>query len=178
MKYVALLRGINVGGNNIIRMVELKKAFEECGYSNVTTYINSGNVIFESEEKNTIKITEKLEKALSQTFNYKARLVIRSHEDLKQVVSDVPSSWKKKNDLRCYIAFVKEPVTVEVVMRDIELREDVDSIDLGKHVIYMSTKLSGLTKSKFNKLAAKKIYQDITIRNFNTTQKLLALMEK
>jgi uncharacterized protein (DUF1697 family) len=63
-------------------------------------------------------------------------------------------------------------------LKEITLNEGVDFIAVGIGVLYMSTKLSGITKSRFSKLAGKKIYKDITIRNYNTTQKLLELMEK
>ena len=178
MKYVALLRGINVGGNSIIRMADLKRAFEECGFTNVVTYINSGNVIFESEEKSIKAITDLLEKELSETFNFNLRLVVITHAQLQEVVRDAPSEWKKDSDLRRYISFIKEPVTAKDAVQEPELKDGVDFVKDGKQVLYLSTKLEGLTKSNFTKLMGKKIYQDMTMRNFNTVQKLLALMEK
>jgi uncharacterized protein (DUF1697 family) len=195
MKYIALLRGINVGGNTLIKMVELKAAFEKCGYTCVSTYINSGNVIFESSEKDINKIILHLEKELSKTFSYNLRLVVRSLKELQGVVADVPKDWIKKNDLRMYVAFIKEPVKAEDIAKEFEIKEGVDSIQVGEHVIYMSTKMEGLTKSRFSKLAGKNFYkrslqgthykkiiyepyQDMTIRNFNTVGKILGIMEK
>ena len=84
----------------------------------------------------------------------------------------------KKNDLRCYIAFVREPITSNDVLKEIETKESVDFVKAGQAVVYMSTKLAGLTKSRFTKLAGKKISKDITIRNYTTVQKLLALTEQ
>ena len=66
--YIALLRGINVGGNNIIKMVDLKLAFEEMEFSNVKTYIQSGNVIFSSDRKNKVELTDEIEKKLLEKF--------------------------------------------------------------------------------------------------------------
>ncbi len=176
MKYVALLRGINVGGNNIIRMIDLKTAFEKAGFTNVITYIQSGNVIFETTEKNTEKIREKLEVMLSHEFSYEARTVVRAFDELKKILARIPLSWKKENDIRCYVAFIREPVVADAVAADIQINSDVDSIDVATGVIYMTTKMSGLTKSKFNKLAVHKNYKDMTIRNYNTTRKLFELM--
>ncbi len=178
MQYLALLRGINVGGNNMIKMADLKKAFEDCGFKNVSTYINSGNVIFETDEKSKEKIVEKLENALTNKLNLNVTLVIRTNKELQQIIEEIPDEWKGENDLRCYIAYIKEPVTTDDVLKEIQLKEGVDTIKAGANVLYMSTKLSGLTKSGFTKLIGKKIFQEITIRNLNTSQKLLSLMEK
>ena len=86
MKYVALLRGINVGGRNIIRMAALKVCLEQHGFRNVATFIQSGNVIFESDERNAGKLTTQIEGALSKMFDYDSRVVLRSHAQLKAVV--------------------------------------------------------------------------------------------
>ncbi len=178
MKYVALLRGINVGGNSIIKMVDLKAAFEKAGFKNVATFIQSGNVVFESTSGNAGSITKKLENSLSKRFKLNLRLIVRSHDQLKNILKKVPKTWIKGEDLRRYIAFIKETVTTKDVLKEVELNEGIDFVHPGQGVVYMSTKMSGLTKSRFTKLAAKKIYKDITIRNYNTTQKILALMEK
>lgn len=178
MKYVALLRGINVGGNNLIKMLALKEVFEKIDMTNVTTYIQSGNVLFESAEKNSETLTKKLEAMLTKTFKYSARVTVRSHQQIKQVVAAVPNAWNISEDLRCYIAFIMAPITTAEAVKEITLKEGVDSLKVGPGVLYLSTLLSALTKSEFNKLASKKIYQDMTIRNYNTAKKLLALMQQ
>ncbi len=177
MKYVALLRGTNVGGNRIIKMTALKEAVEKCGFTNVSTYIQSGNVIFESDDKSVDTIAAKLEDSLFKHFKYDSSIIVRTHQQFKKVVSEIPIEWKTRNDLRCYLAFIKEPVTAQDVIREIKLKDGIDFVKTGPGVVYLSTLLSGLTKSGFTKLVGKKVYKDITIRNYNTAQKLLALME-
>lgn len=157
-------------------MADLKAAVEKRGFTSVRTYIQSGNVIFESEEKDADKIAAKLEESLSRDFRYNSRIILRTYEQFKRALSEIPAEWKKRDNLRCYLAFVREPVTAQDVLREIELRQGVDFIKAGEGVVYMSTLLSGLTKSGFTKLISKKVYQDITMRNYNTAQKLLALM--
>lgn len=177
MRYVALLRGINVGGNSIIKMTLLKNAFQKLGMKNVTTYIQSGNVIFESDESNIVKLTEKIENNLSKTFSYHGRTVLRSFPQMQKVLKEVPTDWKKRKDIRCYIAFVREPVSVTEIAKEIKLKEGIDFIKVGDGVFYMTTLLEGLTKSSFSKIAGNSFYKDITIRNYNTSQKILAIME-
>lgn len=176
MKYVALLRGINVGGNNIIKMVALKEAFLKSGFANVSTYIQSGNVLFESAEKNIAKITKIIEADLTKTFQYTAVVVVRSQMQMKDIVESAPKEWESRDDIRKYVGFLKESVSVQEAFEEIPAREGVDIVTTGSGVIYMTTLLNDLTKSSLNKLATKKIYQDMTIRNYNTVEKLLALM--
>lgn len=176
MKYVALLRGINIGGNSIVKMSELKLALEELSFKNVSTYINSGNVIFESDD-NTEKIKNDIEKQLLKKFKLAIRIVLVSQTQLKKILDNAPTDWKTKKDLRCYIAFFRDSSTPADVIKEITLREGVDSAKEGDNVVYMTTKLSGITKSGFSKLASKKIYKEITIRNYTTASKIFSLMK-
>jgi uncharacterized protein (DUF1697 family) len=177
MKYLALLRGINVGGNNIIKMKDLKEIMIESGFQNVVTYIQSGNVIFETDEKESKKITERLESLLSKKFNYQASIVVLNKNQLQKILMDVPNTWKGNDNLRCYLAFIKSPTTSDEVLPYIILKDRVDFVAKGVGVVYLSTLLSGLTRSGFTKLASTKIYKELTMRNYNTAQKLLILME-
>lgn len=175
MKYVALLRGINVGGNAIIKMADLKAAVEKCGFTNVRTLIQSGNVIFESADEDKNKIAKQFEKCLEQDFRIAATAIIKTRAEFNNIVAEAPPGWNTREDLRKYIAFVKDPKTARDVMRDVEPKEGVDFAVAGDGVVYMSTLLSGLTKSGFTKLVGKPVYKDLTIRNFNTVKKLLEL---
>lgn len=172
MTYIALLRGINVGGNNLIKMADLKRAMENIGCTNVKTLIASGNVIFNStlKEKSIIK---KLEIGLSAEFDMDLRVVVRTLTDVKKVVRHAPNNWEKGEDIRRYIAFVRPPKSMEDVIKEMDIKEGVDSVQSGDGVVYMATKLSGLTKSRFSKLAGKPMYKDITIRNYTTVKKLV-----
>lgn len=178
MKYVSLLRGINVGGNNIIKMIELKDTVEKAGFTNVVTYIQSGNVIFDSEKKSIEEITKILEDILVRRFDYLISVVVKSQEDLEKILANVPEEWIKDNDLRCYIAFIKTGISKQNFANEVEVKPGVDYIKLGEGVLYMSTKLNGITPSGFTRLISKKIYKQITMRNYNTSQKILTLMEK
>ena len=177
MKYVALLRGINVGGRNIIKMAALKVCLEQYGFVNVMTFIQSGNVIFESDERNAAKLTTQVEGVLSKTFDYDSRVVLRSRTQLRTVVAGVPTAWKTRTDLRCNIAFLREPVTARYALAQMDVEPKVDSVQGGKGVLYLSTLMSGLKKSRFPKVVGKSIYRHMTIRNYNTCRRLLALME-
>ncbi|MEZ4194988.1 MAG: DUF1697 domain-containing protein [Candidatus Paceibacterota bacterium] len=85
-KYVALLRGINVGGNNKVEMTKLKVCFESLGYNNVITYINSGNIIFETKKTDTKKLTEEIEKVIKDTFKLNIKVLLRDSLNIQKYV--------------------------------------------------------------------------------------------
>ncbi len=173
--FVALLRGINVGGNNLIRMTDLKKAVEQCGFKNVRTHIQSGNVIFEYGD-GARGVSKKLEACLSKTFGTDLRAIVKTREELGSILEQVPREWKSGNGFRCYIAFARGPATARDIMEAAQPRKGIDFMKTGDGVLYMWTRLSGITKSGFSRLIGKPVYKNITIRNYATTQKIFNLM--
>jgi uncharacterized protein (DUF1697 family) len=177
--YLALLRGINVGGKNIIKMADLKASFESMGFSDVTTYIQSGNVVFASAEKDNARLTDRIEKALSKRFNYTSRLVLVAHPEMKKTVAGAPRGFGDDPDIYRYdVIFLKEPLTPAKAMEQVSLKEGVDQAYKGKYVLYFSRLISKALQSRLSKIISLPMYQNMTIRNWNTTTKLLALMEK
>lgn len=178
-QYLALLRGINVGGKNIIKMADLKSAFEAMGLLNVITYIQSGNVLFQSDEKDKNKLTDKIEKGLSKTFKYESKLVIISHKELKEIINEAPRGFGKEPDTFRYdVIFLKEPLTSKEAMQSVSVKEGVDSAHAGKRALYFSRLTAKAASSHLTKIVGLPVYQNMTIRNWNTTTKLLAMMEK
>lgn len=178
-RYIALLRGINVGGNNKIKMADLKTCFEKYDFANVRTYIQSGNVLFESAAKDRRALTVQIEATLAKTFNYKARVVLHSHTELVQIVEGAPKGFgTQPAKYRSYVLFLKDSLSAAETLRAIPLREDVDQAWAGPAGVIFHQRLEArATQSYLNRLVAMPIYQDMTIRNWNTTTKLLALME-
>lgn len=177
-RYVALLRGINVGGNNIVKMSELKACFEHIGYQNVHTYINSGNIIFESSETNSQKLTNTIETALKEAFGFELRVVVCSLEQLRAIVQNAPKGFgARPTEYRYDFIFLKPPLTVGEAMTVISPKEGVDEITQGESVLYSSRLIARVVQSRLNKIVGTKPYQNMTIRNWNTTVRLLALLE-
>jgi uncharacterized protein (DUF1697 family) len=178
-QYLALLRGINVGGSNIIKMSDLKTCFEKMGFEDVLTFIQSGNVLFRSGEKSIPKLTGTIEKGLSGTFRYDSRVVVVSYKHLERVVHEAPRGFGKDGArFRYDVIFLKEPLTAKTAMKSVTVREGVDKAYEGKGVLYFSRLIAKASQSRLAKIISLPIYQAMTIRNWNTTTKLLALMEK
>jgi len=177
IQYLALLRGINVGGNNIIKMVDLKACFESMGFSDVRTYIQSGNVLFKSAEKNVGKLTKEIEEKLSKKFSYKSVVVVVTHDQLKEAVEKAPKGFgQDPTEYRYDVVFLKDPLTSEEAIKDVREREGVDKVYLGKDVLYFTRLISSASQSYLAKIITLPIYKFMTIRNWNTTTKLLSMM--
>lgn len=178
-QYLALLRGINVGGGNIIKMADLKACLVQSGFANVATYIQSGNVLFESDESDRGLLTRQLEQAVSAAFPpYQARIVLRTHAQLRQVVAQAPQGFGEQPQTWRYdVIYLKEPLTAAEAMGHIQAKPEVDEAFAGTGVLYFSRLIARASQSRLTKIIASPIYQDITIRNWNTTGKLLALMD-
>jgi uncharacterized protein (DUF1697 family) len=177
-QYLALLRGINVGGNNIIKMTDLKTCFEGLGFDAVRTFIQSGNVVFEAPKRGAADLAAQIEAGLSERFGYQSRIVLRSHEQLRVIVADAPTGFGSEPDLYRYdVIFLREPFTAVQAMRDMPVREGVDRAYQGSGVLYVSRLISRASQSYMSKISTLPGYQSMTIRNWNTTVKLHALMD-
>ncbi|MCC7073301.1 MAG: DUF1697 domain-containing protein [Deltaproteobacteria bacterium] len=176
-RYVALLRGINVGGNNIIKMSDLAACFEDGGFTNVTTYINSGNVLFDATTSG--KLVDRVEKMIAARFAfYTASVAVRSVDEMRAIVEEAPKGFgKDPTQFRYDVFFLKPPLTSAAALPSVPLKEGVDAVWAGTDVLYNSRLVAKVTQSKISKIAGTPIYKSITIRNWNTTTKLLALMK-
>ena len=178
-RYVALLRGINVGGKNPIPMAGLKACFEDNGFDDVRTYIQSGNVVFSSSSTNLAELTRQIERMLRTTFaHYDASVVIRSRTQMRAIVDRAPRGFGTQPDLYRYdVIFLKPPLTAKTALKSLSMKEGVDRGWAANGVLYFSRLTSRATSSRLNRVVGLPIYQQMTIRNWNTTTKLRELLD-
>jgi uncharacterized protein (DUF1697 family) len=176
--FVALLRGVNVGGNNMISMKALKESFETIGFTDVSTYINSGNVIFKTKEADARKLERKIEQMLLKDFQLDSKVVVRSLTEMEKLVKSLPASWTDANRWRYYVIFLRHSIDSEKILEGLPANPDVEEIVYRPGTLLWSALISELTKSKIQKLLTQKMYKEMTIRNLNTTNKLHQLMTK
>jgi uncharacterized protein (DUF1697 family) len=177
--YLALLRGINVGGKALIKMSELKAALETDGFSEVQTYIQSGNVLFRHSLKDTDKLAELMETSISKHFSMDVRVAVFSHLEWKKIIEAAPSWWGKDNSWKHNLLVLLKPYDMsDAVMAVGELKPDIEAMESGKGVLYQSMSLALFGRTTTGKLASSPIYKQMTVRNFNTATKLLGLLEK
>ena len=178
MKYVALLRAINVGGRNLIRMADVRACLEARKYERVSTYIQSGNVLFDTDEADVAKLTAAIEMAFLEAFGTHVPVFLRSHRQMKKIVAGAPREWKRDAVLRRNVAFLRKPLTAKKAVAEMNPKPAVDSVKAGDGVVYMSTVIAMATQSTLPKIVGKPMYRDMTVRNYTTCQKLLALLDQ
>lgn len=177
-RYVALLRGINVGGRNPVAMADLREAFEGHGCGAVRTYIQSGNVLFESETPRT-DLEDDIEAMLERRFGVPLVVVVRSETQFRNVVRKAPDGFGEEPDrYHSDVVFLKAPLTSRKAMGVVQLRERVDQAWPGTGVIYFARLSAKRTQSRMSKIVGTPEYQQMTIRSWNTTTKLLALLDE
>jgi uncharacterized protein (DUF1697 family) len=177
MVYIALLRGINVGGKNIIKMEQLKQVFVEMRFTDVKTYIQSGNVIFRTPESDKLKLTDRIEKQLQKNFSAEIKTLVLTADELAETIENAPENFGAEPEkFRYDVWFLLPPTTANDVVSTICLREGVDFLQAGKNAIYTSRLTSQMGRSYFSKIIQTPVYKNITIRNWNTTTKLLELI--
>ena len=174
MKLIALLRGINISGKNKIPMKLLKEEFLNLGYKNVLTYLNSGNVIFEVDNSDTIEITTNIKNMIKNKFNLDIPIVVIDSDRLKQIVLNSPSWWGINDGIYYHnIIFIIPPTSINEVVNKPTKNKDLELVECSHDVIYWSYKPESYRKSLWwNKTANSSISNSITIRTSNTIKKL------
>ena len=175
MKYIALLRGINISGKNKISMSELKRALEENGYQNVFTYLNSGNVVFESN------IMHDIYSIVKDKFNLEIPIFVINALELEDILNNNPEWWGTDNkEIYDNLIFIIPPVKYKDIYNAIgEPKEDIEKIKDYNNSIFWSYDLKNYRKSNWwSKTASINIKDKITIRTANTMKKILELYEE
>ena len=176
MRYIALLRGINVGGKNKVPMADLRTCFEMAGYENVRTYINSGNVIFDSQETDLVGLVRACEQNIEMRFGFAVRVSVISNEHLSRALASAPSWWGRDLSSKHNAIFVIAPATIESVIKAVgEPRPEYEKVASHDNVIFWSAPVDTFGRSRWAKIVGTAAYQDVTIRNANTAKKLLEL---
>lgn len=181
MKYIVLLRGVNISGKNKVSMPKLKQLLEENNYQNVSTYLNSGNIIIESNINNKELIIENISKIIEFNFNIKIPIYIMTVPELEDILNNSPSWWGTTNkEIYDNLIFIIPPTTYEEVYNTIgSPKENIDQIEEYHNTIFWSFVLKDYHKSTWwIKTASTSITNKITIRTANTMKKLLQLSQK
>lgn len=175
-KYICFLRGINVGGKNKVSMPELKKLFEENGFSDVTTYINSGNVIFSYDKTNEEELKTECEAIIAEKFRLNIAVTIVSAKDLLAAVNHAPAWWDQDEDSKHNAIFVLPPITVDEIYKEVgEIKSEYEKVDHFGRVIFWSAPIKTFSRTRWSKVVGFSMYNFITIRNANTVKKILKL---
>ena len=174
------MRGINVGGKNKVPMADLRRGLEAEGFERVLTYIQSGNVLLRSDLA-ARPLTAKIERLLPRLFKLDSsviRVAALEHGTFKKVVTQAPRGFGRDPASYRYNVIFLIKVSAREAMKQIEARQGVDQVWQGDTVIYHSYFIPDATKSYMSRITQQPIYGSITVRNWNTTTRLLKLLDE
>lgn len=178
-KYLALLRGINVSGHNMIKMEDLKNLLEQMGFQNVVTYIQTGNVFIETEEENAASVGFKIKQEIFKAWGYEVPVMILQKEDLELSLQNNPFLKESTPDTsKLYFSFLNKELSANAIhdLKMSQVKPDEASID--KNRLYLKY-IKGAGKTRMdNKYIEKKLNVLSTIRNYNTVTKLLEMFDQ
>lgn len=181
MKYIAFLRGINISGKNKISMPELKKLLEENNYQNVSTYLNSGNIIFECNINNKQTIMNNIHTLIKTKFILDIPVYITTDKELEDILNNSPKWWGSNNkEIYDNLIFIIPPTKYEEIYNTIgSPKEGLEQIEEYNNCIFWSFDLNNYRKSNWwVKTASTDIKDKITIRTANTMRKILEICQK
>ena len=171
--YIALLRGINVGGHRKVPMAELRGLLTNIGFSNVKTYIQSGNVIFKVAETNVQEIENSIQKSIADHFGFEVSVMVRTRQQLQKIFDDCPFSEDKK--INSYFAILSHSPDKDLVQEAyVKTYENEEYKIINDCLYFYSNRGYGNSKFSLNYFE-KKLNVNATARNYKTMLKLLSL---
>ena len=155
-----------------------KRALKGSGFTGVSTYINSGNIIFQVKENDQRKLETKIEKMLLKDYQLDSKVVVRSFDEMETLLKNLPPSWNDDSNWRYNVIFLRHTIDSEKFLADLPANTDTEQVIYHPGAFLWSTQVTELNRSNIGKLLSRKIFQDTTVRNLNTTKKLYELMKK
>ncbi|HDR7794734.1 TPA: DUF1697 domain-containing protein [Bacillus luti] len=173
--YIALLRGINVGGHKVIKMADLKRVFESLRLQHVKTYIQSGNIVFESEEEISF-LKEQIESAIKNFFNFDVPVMLRTKEEFINMIKNSP--YKADTLLEgesIHVAFLAHPLSEDENRQLITYKNEHEDCYIDNTVVYLFFNTSIQNSKLMNQL--QKLRTPATVRNWRTVNKLKSIID-
>jgi uncharacterized protein (DUF1697 family) len=177
ISYLALLRGVNVGGNNMLKMSALALALQASGLHNVRTYIQSGNVLFSSTGTDPAKLEARIRACIFETYSIDVGVVVFDRTRWQHIIASAPQWWGKNPEWKHNLLALLPPRTPGEVATAIgELKPGIEMLAPGEGVLYQSVSFKDFGRAATGKLASLPVYKSMTVRNYNTATKLAGLL--
>lgn len=176
MKYVALLRGINVGGKNSINMAKLKDCCEKIGFKGVSTYINSGNILFADYKHRQSELAKIIETCILDNFGLEISATIRSQTEIAEIARQIPALWVNDKHTRTDVLFLWQNVDRPSILDEIKYNPEVDNLLYLPGTIVWNFSRLDYSKSKLRNIIGTEFYKQTTLRNVNTVRRLNSLL--
>lgn len=168
-KYIALLRGVNAGTLRRVEMAKLKQLFEQLGYAQVSTYLNSGNVLFETVQA-AGEIRRRVDTGLKEEFGFEIPALIKSETEMQSIVQAIPAAWQNDAEQRTDVAFLFPEIDMETTLAELPVKRDFIELRYLPGAIVWNLDRKNLNRSRLSKIIAHPHYQWMTVRNVNTAR--------
>ena len=181
MRYVALLRGINVGGRRKVEMSRLAQVFESVGFTNVVTYINSGNVVFDAADPGDAadaaqRFAKRAEGAIRAEFGFDVRTLVVARQTMNAIGADLPDAWRNDKEMKCDVLFVWDDIDVRELVGQLPITAGIDHLRASTGAVIWMVDRADQAVSGLAKLPRLSLSGQITARNANTFRALVALV--
>ena len=178
MKYAAFLRGINVGGHNKIKMELLRETFAALGHANVKTYINSGNVIFETAKTNDNKLAAAVEKAIQADFSLNVKVMVRTFLEIEDIIRNNPFAGQFADEKNLHVLFTNEELTIEKRTLLLSNNNENECFAVRNREIFCLLRVSVSDSLLGKDYIGKKLKVSATARNWRTVNKIMEIFTK
>jgi len=172
MKYVCLFRGINVGGNRKVSMSDLRNVFEKLGYRDVATYINSGNVIFSSDD---VPAASMIEETLADAFGFDIPTHVVNAQRMQAIAQAIPAAWQNDTTQKSDVMYLLPDIDVPEIIDSVGYKPDIETIIYVPGALLCNVERTKQSRASLLKLMGTPLYKRMTIRNVNTARKLAEL---
>ena len=161
----------------MISMSSLKTSFARMGFTDVITYINSGNIIFWAKDSDARKLEQKIERMLEREYQLGCKVVVRSFAEMAALVKSLPKKWNGDERWKYNVIFLRHSIDSQDIIAGLNAQPDIEEVVYRPGTLLWSVKVSDASRTAMQKLPSKKIFQDMTVRNLNTTKKIYELMK-
>jgi uncharacterized protein (DUF1697 family) len=176
MTYVALLRGINVGGNNKVEMKRLKATFERCDLTHVRTYINSGNVVFASASSDACDVAPVVEQAIEDDFGFRVMVLVFDAATISAIAAALPDDWANDDAHKCDVMYLAPAVDSPGILDSLQAKPEFDEVVYVPGAVLWRVARRNVGRGGMLKLVGTPLYKQMTVRNCNTARKLAELV--
>jgi uncharacterized protein (DUF1697 family) len=176
MRYVALLRGINVGGKAKVDMKKLRKTFARRGFEDVVTYINSGNVVFSAGRVGRTVLGARIEGAITEDVGFPVAVTLRTGKELATLLDAVPASWVNGTSMKCDVYFLWPEIDRPSVVDQLPHDPAIEDVRYVKGAVIRRVDRADAARSPMTKIVGTDLYRQLTARNINTVRKLHQLV--
>lgn len=175
-RYVALLRGVNVGGKNPVSMAGLVETFRRLGFADARTFINSGNVVFSAAERSDSALRARIEGAIEKDIGLQLDVLVLRDSDLARIVEAIPPDWVNDSVMRCDVMLLWKDVDDPAVLDRLPTNPEIDNVLYVPGAVVWRIDRTNATRSRLTRIIGSPLYKRMTIRNSNTIRRLHQLL--